>query len=45
MWINEYNEEETMQMFKEEGMREGTMTSYGLQTIRRSVRAYVFSLG
>ena len=23
MWINEYNEEETMQMFKEEGIREG----------------------
>ena len=23
MWINEYNEEETMQMFKEEGRQEG----------------------
>lgn len=23
MWINEYNEEETMQMFKEEGKQEG----------------------
>ena len=23
MWINEYNEQETMQMFKEEGRQEG----------------------
>ena len=36
MWINEYNEEETMQMFKEEGRREGRQE--GRQEGRREGR-------
>ena len=33
MWINEYNEQETMQMFKEEGRQEGLQE--GLQEGRQ----------